>query len=574
MKWSQNHIFTLREAPADAEITSHKLLMRGGYIKKVAPGIFSYLNLALRSIRKIEKIIREELDKRGCTEIFMPMVQPQELWEETNRLNIDVLAKFKNRNDQLFCLGPTHEEVVTDIIRKDVKSYRDLPRNLYQIQSKFRDEIRPRFGLMRAREFIMKDAYSFDRDSESAKKSYQVLYEAYKAIFDRLGLTYRIVEADAGNIGGNMTHEFQVLADAGEDKIMYCDKCDYAANIEIAACGAGEIAIEKQNEKQLEKFSTPNLRTIDDLAKSLKVERGSLVKTLFYAGKDNKPVAILLRGSDEANPIKVKNVLGLDSDALFLTDLEVKTLTGAMPGSCGPVGLKIPIYVDYGLEGYLNFIVGANEDDYHFKNVNFERDFKSEGFFDLRLASEGDLCQTCKSGHYKSARGIEVGHVFYLGTKYSKAMGATYLDPQGKATLIEMGCYGIGVTRTMQSSVEQNHDKDGIIWPVPIAPFHIHICLLDVQDPKALEVVDQYTQKFEEAGYDVLVDDRDERPGVKFKDADLLGFPVRITVGKRGLDQNEIEVTIRKTKKTEKFSVQDTASQVLKILKELSPQNG
>jgi prolyl-tRNA synthetase len=571
MKWSKTHLYTVREVPTDAEIISHQLLIRAGYIKKLAPGIYTLQNLGLRVLRKIENIIRQELDKRHCTEVLMPLVQPLEIWEESGRQNIDVLQKFKSRNGQMFALGPTHEEVVTDIVRKDVKSYRDLPKNIYQIQTKYRDEIRPRFGLMRGREFLMKDAYSFDIDTPAAHKSYENMREAYLAIFGRLGLDFRIVEADAGNIGGNMTHEFQVLADSGEDSIVSCTKCDFAANIEVAPCGpvAGKT---REAPQALEEFGTPKLRTIDDLAKALKTPAKELVKTLFYMGKAG-PVALLLRGDDEANPVKVKNALGLDFLPVFLTDPEiVKVTNGAHPGSCGPVGLKIPVYADLALKDYSNFVVGANKDDFHVRNVNFDRDFKAD-FVDLRMAKEGDTCLKCKDGKYKFTRGIEVGHIFYLGTKYSKALNATYLNVEGKPVHIEMGCYGIGVTRTLQASVEQSHDKDGIIWPTPIAPFHVHICLLDPADPKSAEVCEKLVKELESKNIEVFIDDRDERPGIKFKDADLIGMPVRVNIGKRSLEAGELEVVSRKTKTTVKVSPEKAPQSILEMLGPLTVKN-
>jgi len=553
MRWSQTYLFTVREAPADAEIMSHQLLVRAGFIKKLAPGIFTLQNFGLRSLRKIENIIRAELDKKNCTELLMPMVQPQELWEETGRLNIDVLLKFKNRNGQLFCLGPTHEEVVTDIIRKDVKSYRDLPKILYQIQTKYRDEIRPRFGLMRGREFIMKDAYSFDIDESAAHQSYQKMKDAYEAIFTRSGLNYRIVEADAGNIGGNMTHEFQVLAEAGEDQIVSCDSCQFAANIEVAPSGLNQSKAKPPEFLKLEEFATPNLKTIGDLSKSLDIPEQQLVKTLFYMGVDG-PVAILLRGADEANPVKVKSTLGLSELPMFLTEEEVLKVSGASPGSCGPVGLKIPIYLDQALQGATNMIVGANKDGWHLKNVNIDRDFQVHQFADFKFASEGETCVRCQKGKYILTRGIEVGHIFYLGTKYSKAMGANYLNKEGRPVPVEMGCYGIGVTRALQASVEQNHDKDGIIWPVPIAPYHVHICLLDLKHELSLKTVETLESSLQKAGLEVFIDDREERPGIKFKDADLLGLPLRITIGARGLEAGEVELVERKTKKMHKLA--------------------
>lgn len=564
MKWSKLHIYTLKEAPADAEIISHKLLVRGGFIKKLAPGLYTYGNLAVRSIRKFENILREELNKRGCIEILMPVVHPQALWEETGRWSEmgDGLLKFKNRNDHGFCLAATHEEAVTDYVRHDIKSYRDLPKNMYQIQTKYRDEIRPRFGLMRGREFTMKDAYSFDMNQDEALKAYDIMYDAYKAIFDRLGLNYRIVQADAGNIGGSQTHEFQVLADAGEDALLVSTDSDFAANIEVCPAIDNEVYVSTETElKPLEKFATPGLKTIAQLTQSLKIAEKELVKTLFFSGNEGfdpkdkslKAFCVLLRGSDEINPIKVKNMLGLANPPLMLTDDEVKQVTQAYPGSCGPIGLNIPIYADNGVTGLKNFIVGANEDGFHFKNVNFDRDFKITKTFDLRMAKEGDKCPSGK-GTLKSYRGIEVGHVFYLGTKYSKKMKATYLDKNGKPQFLEMGCYGIGVTRTIQAAIEQCFDADGIIWPKSIAPFLVHICVLDVNKENVMKLAEQYMTDLEAQGIDVLMDDRDERPGSKFKDADLLGMPVRIVIGEKGLNNNEIEVVDRKTKQMQKVA--------------------
>lgn len=579
MKWSQYFINTLKEAPSDAEIPSHKLMVRSGFIKKLAPGIFTYGNLALKSIRKFENIIRDELNKRSCIEILMPMVQPQALWEETNRWSEmgDGLLKFKNRNQHGFCLGATHEEAVTDYVRNDLKSYRDLPRNFYQIQTKYRDEIRPRFGLMRGREFIMKDAYSFDLDQAGALKSYQDMYDAYKAIFDRLGLNYRIVQADAGNIGGSQTHEFQLLAEAGEDALLVSDTSDFAANVEVCPAIDFEPHISKDSTlKEIEKFETPNQKTIADLATFTGLPEKELVKTLFFSANDGtnpkdkslKPIAILLRGSDEINPIKLKNVLGLTNPPLMLTDEEVKECSGASPGSCGPVGLKIPIYMDNGVKGLKNYIVGANTDGYHLRNVNHERDFKVEKLADLRMAREGDKCPN-SNGKLKSYRGIEVGHVFYLGKKYSQKMNASFLDHQGKAQAFEMGCYGIGVTRTVQAAIEQSHDADGIIWPKAIAPFDFHICLLDIKDPAIVEHAQKIYQGLTKSGYEVLLDDRDERPGVKFKDADLLGFPVRITIGKKGIDAGEVECVVRKTKEQIKVPLAVATDKLLEIYRSI-----
>ena len=500
MKWSQNFIVTFKEAPADAEIPSHKLMVRAGMMKKLAPGLYTYGNLGLRAIRKFERILREELDKRGCVEVLMPVVQPREIWEETHRWTEmgAGLLKFKNRNDQWFCLGATHEEAVTDYIRHDLRSYKDLPKNIYQIQTKYRDEIRPRFGLMRGREFSMKDAYSFDADKESALKTYDVMYQAYRAIFDRLGLNYRIVQADAGNIGGSQTHEFQLLADAGEDSLLVSDTSDFAANVEVCPAIDPVPHVSNEAEKPLEKFATPNQKTIADLAKFTGINERELVKTLFFSANDGsnpketavKPICVLLRGSDEVNPIKLKNLLGLTNPPPMLTDKEVFEACGANPGSCGPVGLKIPVYLDTGVAGLKNFITGANEDGFHLKNVNLGRDFTQKATADLRMAREGDRDPN-SNGLLKSYRGIEVGHVFFLGRKYSEKMKATFLDRDGKAAPFEMGCYGIGVTRTVQACIEQSHDADGIIWPKSIAPYHVHVCALDPKDASVMELANR-----------------------------------------------------------------------------------
>ncbi len=576
MKWSQTYLFTFKEAPADAEIPSHQLMIRSGFIKKLAPGMYTYGNLGLRAIRKFENIIRDELNKRGATEILMPMVHPRELWEETNRWSEmgAGLLKFQNRNQHWFCLGATHEEAVVDYVRNDLKSYRDLPKNLYQIQTKYRDEIRPRFGLMRGREFIMKDAYSFDLDQAGALKAYDLMYSAYRAIFDRLGLKYRIVKADAGNIGGSQTHEFQLLADAGEDALLVSDKTEFAANIEVCPAIDAEAHMSSAAPVALEKFATPGQKTIADLSKFTGQPEKELVKTLFFSANEGfdakdkslKAFAVLLRGSDEVNPVKLKNLLKMTNPPLMLTDEEVHQTTGAWPGSCGPVGLKIPIYMDNGVAGLKNYIVGANEDGFHLKNVNHDRDFKATQVADLRMARAGDRCPEDPQGRLQAFRGIEVGHVFYLGKKYSEKMKATFLDQNGKAQPFEMGCYGIGVTRTVQAAIEQSHDKDGIIWPKAIAPFHVHICHLDPKDAQLTEWVNQIEKALESQCVDVIVDDRDERPGVKFKDADLLGMPVRLVAGRKGFDNNEVEIVDRKTKQVTKVHPQKAIEAIIALL--------
>ncbi|MCO5114359.1 MAG: proline--tRNA ligase [Bdellovibrionaceae bacterium] len=544
IKWSSRFHKTFREAPGDADIPSQQLLIRAGLIKKLAPGIYTYGTLALRAIRKFENIIREELEASGCQEILMPMVQPLTLWEETGRAGIPELLKFKNRNDHDFCLGATHEEAVTDYIRNDISSYRDLPQCLYQIQTKYRDEIRPRFGLMRGREFIMKDAYSFDVDSETAKASYANLRKAYIRIFDRLGLEYRVVQADAGAIGGSLTEEFQVLAQVGEDLLLVSEASDFAANREIcprvyqATEGVPVFAT-------IEEFATPNVRTIEALSKFMDIPEEHLVKTLFLKA-DGKSYAILLRGCDELNPIKLKNVFGFKEEPVMLSDEEVLALTGARPGSCGPQGLDVKVFADHYLKDFKSYIVGANKDGYHVKGLKPDVDFKIAKFVDIAFAKAGDPSPDGQ-GALTEVRGIEVGHIFYLGTKYSAAMKATYQDESGKLKPIEMGCYGIGVGRTVQAAIEQSHDKDGIIWPKSIAPYDLHLCILDPKEADVMEYTQKLLGELGALGLSAFVDDRNERPGVKFKDADLMGLPVRVVIGKRGFDQGEVEVVVRST---------------------------
>ena len=568
MKWTQSFLYTLRDDPSDAEIPSHKLLVRAGCIRKVSQGIHTYSPFGLRALRKLEQIIREELDRVGCIEFLMPMVQPKELWEETGRWKDmgDELVKLVDRGGKEHCLGGTHEEVITDFVRKDIKSYRDIPVVLYQIQTKFRNGLRPRFGLMRGREFLMKDAYSFDADKDSSLETYEKMANAYKKIFNRLGVDFRVVDADSGNIGGDQSQEFHVIAGSGEDQLLVSDQGDFAANAEICpAVDATKYKSTETQQKTMEEFSTPGLRTIEDLEKATGVPQCELVKTMFFNGTeeegDLKPITVLLRGSDQVNPIKLKNLLGLNNPPPLLTDDEVKNLTGAAPGSCGPIGLKTPIYMDKGVEPLVNYIVGANKDDFHTKNVNHNRDFEVTQIADLRLAKAGDK-NPKGEGLLKEYRGIEVGHIFYLGTKYSKDMGLNYLDKNGKSKVVEMGCYGLGVSRTVQAAVEQSHDDDGIIWPLSIAPYAVHICLLDPKDEEASGLSDKITEELESCGIDVFVDDRKERPGVKFKDADLLGMPLRLTIGGRGIKEGIVEFVERKTKNAEKVAIGEVIQKV------------
>ncbi len=574
MKWSEITLKTLRENPADAEMESHRLFVRAGFIKKIAPGIFSYGFLFLRSIRKFENILREELGKTGCHEILMPMVQPASLWQESGRWpKMGELLKFKNKNDHDFCLGATHEEVVVDFVRNDLQSYRDFPTNLYQIQTKYRDEIRPRFGLMRGREFIMKDAYSFDLDRAAALRSYESMKQAYNQIFARLGVEFTMVKADSGAIGGDLSNEFQVVAEQGMDHVLICKNCGYSANSEVAPLRSTSDET-PWSQDLLEKFATPKLRTIEDLAGALNLQPKQLVKTFFVKYQDAdeswQQAALLLPGHREVNLIKVKTLLAASSDVEPLTDTEVKQLTGANPGSCGPVGLSAKVVMDQELASLPAFVVGANEDDFHLKNVVPGRDFQVNLSGDIAQAQDGDPCPEC-SKPMIAKRGIEVGHIFYLGQKYSEPMGLKYLDQQGKTQPVEMGCYGIGVTRTLQAVIEQSHDGDGMIWPTSVAPFQVHICLLDPDDEGINQWLSAFQSSLEKAGHDVFVDDRPkERPGIKFKDADLIGLPLRVVVGKRGFENDEVELFVRKTKEKIKVSVEEALSKAHSLLGDLS----
>ncbi|MGH1468422.1 MAG: proline--tRNA ligase [Bdellovibrionales bacterium] len=548
VKWTNLGIKTYKEDPSDAEVPSHKLLVRSGLIKKLSSGIYTYSPLFLRALRKLEGIVREELDSVGMAELLMPMVQPKQLWVESKRWGYPDMQTFTNKNNNEFCLGPTHEEVITDYVRNDITSYKELPVMYYQVQNKYRDEIRPRFGLMRGREFLMKDAYSFDEDQEAAHKSYYLTRDAYVKIFDRLGLEYRIVKADAGAIGGSLTEEFQVLASVGEDELLVSDGSDYAANIEICPRNFSvDVPKSVSVEVAKEEISTPNLRTIEDLSKALNMPEEELVKTMFFEGEypNGKLVkfTVLLRGCDQVNAIKIKNNLGFAAEPRMLTDVEVKELVGASPGSCGPVGVETNVYMDQFLKDYKSMVVGANKDDFHLKGVSPGRDFQIKEIFDLTSAQEGDVSPDGK-GVLKSIRGVEVGHIFYLGTKYSKSMKAQFLDSKGKAQFFEMGCYGLGVSRTLQAAVEQSHDENGIIWPKALSPFDVHVCLLDSNDE-----IDEYLSKtvkeLEASGLTVFLDNRKERPGVKFKDADLLGFPIRLTIGAKGFAAGNVDICIR-----------------------------
>ncbi len=561
MRFSRYFLPTLREDPAEAEVISHKLMLRAGMIRRLASGIYSYLPLGLRALRKVENIVREEMDRAGALEVLLPLVQPSNIWQESGRWDKygKELLRFKDRKDQGFCLGPTHEEVITDVIRREVRSYRDLPLILYQIATKFRDEIRPRFGLMRGREFIMKDAYSFDTDEEGLDRSYRAMYKAYERIFNRCGLRFKAVLADTGAIGGYESHEFMVLADTGEDVVVSCPTCGYAANLELAE-GLIEYRYPEEKEKRLEKVATPQVKRVGDVSVFLGIPASKLVKTLLYI-VDGRPVVALLRGDHELNEVKLRKALGAKS--LVMADAEtVEGLTGAPVGFAGPIGLsRVKIVADHAVRDLKNFVVGANEADAHYINVNHPRDFKIDAFFDLRNVTEGDRCPRCRSS-LTFTRGIEVGHVFKLGTKYSQALGATFLDETGKERPIIMGCYGIGVSRTVAAAIEQNHDQDGIVWPTSIAPFHVALLTLDTRETSLMEASEQLYIALTEGGLEVLWDDRDERPGVKFKDADLIGLPFKVVVGKRFKREGKIEIKHRATGETITLSPEDTVAYI------------
>jgi prolyl-tRNA synthetase len=544
MRYSQYLLNTVKETPADAEVISHQLMLRACMIKKVAAGIYNYLPFGLRALRKVEQIVREEMNRSGAIELLMPAVTPGELWEESGRWQQygKELLRLKDRKGAEFCVGPTHEEVITDIVRKEIKSYRQLPLNLYQIQTKFRDEIRPRFGLMRGREFIMKDAYSFDLEDAGADLSYDKMYQAYRRIFERCGLKFRAVEADSGAIGGSFSHEFMVLADSGEDAIVSCDSCEYAANVEKAELNAVGETVKAQ--AVLAKVSTPARKTIEEVAAFLKLGLAQLVKTLIVETDSGELFAVLLRGDRELNTIKLGNALGVNWVELA-ADEKVFKATGAPVGFAGPVGLEIPVLADLEVGLLADYVVGANEKDYHYTGVNHGRDFQITRFADLRQAVAGDSCPRC-DGKLEVWRGIEVGHVFKLGTKYSEKMGATVLDEQGQERTLVMGCYGIGVGRTVAAAIEQNHDENGIIWPMPIAPFQVLITVLNPNDAEVRNAGDSLYQELLDLGVEVLLDDRDERPGSKFKDADLIGIPLRVTVGSRGLKEGNLELQQRR----------------------------
>ena len=547
MRASQFFISTLKEAPADADITSQKLMMRAGFIRKQAAGIYSWMPMGLRVLRKVESIIREEMNRAGSIEVSLPVVQPAELWQETGRWD-DMgaeLLRFKDRHERDFVLQPTAEEAITDIARRELKSYRALPKSFYQIQTKFRDERRPRFGVMRGREFTMKDAYSFDRSAEDAGKSYDNMYAAYRRIFDRFGLSYRAVAADSGAIGGDRSHEFQVIADTGEDAIVYCPNSEYAANIELAeaVAPAGERAAAAA---ALAKAHTPKVKTIAELVDFLKVDIKQTVKAVVVEGEEGEAVLMLVRGDHELNEVKAQKVAGIKNPLTFATPAAIRDAFGANPGSLGPVGFKGRVIADRTVAKMADFVIGANEDDQHYTGANFGRDCAEPEVFDIRNVVEGDPSPDGQ-GALAIQRGIEVGHVFYLGTKYSAAMNATFLDEDGKPKPFEMGCYGIGVTRILGAAIEQNYDDKGMIWPDSIAPFAVVVCPVGYDRSEAVkEAADKLHAELLAKGVDAILDDRGERPGAMFADWELIGAPHRVTIGDRGLKEGKVEYQHRR----------------------------
>lgn len=548
MRWKDLLIPTLKETPAEAEIVSHQLLLRAGLLRKLTAGLYTFLPLGLKALHKIERIVREEMDAAGALELLMPALQPPDIWIKSGRYETarDVFFRLRDRSNREWILGPTHEEVITTLVADEISSYRQLPKTFYQIQTKFRDEIRPRFGLMRAREFIMKDAYSFDTDDKAAEASYAKMYDAYARIFERCGLKTMVVEADTGVMGGKFSHEFMVPAANGENEVAHCLQCSYAANLEKAASFyLPDAAVGGNEPAALEKFATPGVLTIDALAAApFHVRPQDQIKTLVYLVQ-SKPTLVLLRGSDQLNEAKLAGLTGT-TQFRPATAEEIVAALGAHPGSLGAVGVKnLPVYADLRLQSAGGLTTGANEDGFHFRNVSVVRDLPVKEWADLRLVVRGDLCPKCRAP-LEMCRAIEVGHVFKLGTKYSEALGAHYLSEAGQKKPAVMGCYGLGVTRTLQAIIEQSHDQDGIIWPVSVAPFAVCVTpLMGGAGSQALATAERFYQELSKAGIETILDDRDERPGIKFKDSELVGFPIRLTVGDKSLARGEVEIKPR-----------------------------
>ncbi|MBP1683882.1 MAG: proS [Deltaproteobacteria bacterium] len=572
MRYSRTLIPTLKQDPSDAEVVSHKLMVRAGMIRQIARGIYDFLPLGLRVVRKVEDIVRAEMNRAGAQEILMPAICPAELWQESGRWEQygKELLRMKDRYERDFCFGPTHEEVVTDIVRREIRSYRELPINLYQIQVKFRDELRPRFGLMRGREFIMKDAYSFHADAEDCRREYEHMADTYRRIFQRCGLTTRQVESDTGAIGGRRAHEFQVLADSGEDAIVSCTRCEYAANVEKAEIRPAAAARAAAVAGPFKKVRTPEKRTIEEVGAFLAEPPERFVKTLLYVTSTGDTVAALVRGDHELSETKLRSLLG--AEWVVMADAAtVERTTGAAVGFAGPVGLGLRCVADHGVRGMSGAVTGANETDHHLVDVDQQRDFPDVEFADLRLARAGDGCPRCDGGVFGGHRGIEVGNIFYLGTKYSAALKATYLDATGQERLIEMGCYGIGVTRTAAAAVEQHHDDQGIIWPLPLAPFHVQVVPVSWTDPRMRQTAEDLYGKLHAAGVEVLLDDREERPGIKFKDADLIGVPLRVTVGAKSLERDCVEFKRRGEKSAQDLPLVDAVDRIAGLVRSELP---
>lgn len=587
MRLSRYYIPTLKENPTEAEVISHRLLVRAGMIRKLTSGLYSFLPLGLRALEKTSQIIREEMDRIGCQEIMMPLVQPADLWRETKRWDYygKELLRINDRHNRDYCLGPTHEEVITDLVRHEIRSYRQLPVNLYQIQTKFRDEIRPRFGLMRCREFLMKDGYSFDQDLKSCQKSYEMVFEAYHRIFKRLGLKFRAVEADTGAIGGSVSHEFMVLAETGEDTIAACSQCQYAANLEKAEVIAPNLDMDPEKMKNYNQslqstalysepqiVKTPNMHTVPDVAKFLSVPAHQVIKTLLYEA-DNRPLAALIPGDRELNEAKLKNVTG-SSELHLATPEQIESWTGAPVGFSGPKDLNISqIIADQHLLAENDWITGANQTDAHYIHIHLPRDVNVSCYNDLLIAQEGDLCPKCR-GKLTFHKGIEVGHVFQLGTKYSQAMQATFLDENGREKEMLMGCYGIGVSRVVAAAIEQNHDDDGIIFSPSISPFEVLLICVNLKDQEVVQQAETVYSQLSSMDIEVMLDDRDERPGVKFKDADLLGFPIQIILGAKGLQKGIVEAKDRKTGQRHSLSLNHFESEFISWRKTIREEWG
>ena len=558
MRLSQYPINTAKETPAEAEVLSHQLMLRAGLIRREAAGLYSWLPMGLRTLRKAETIIREEMDRAGALEVIMPVFQPGELWQESGRWTEygPELLRLKDRHERDFVAGPTHEEVITDIVRRDIKSYRQLPVNFYQVQTKFRDEIRPRFGVMRAREFIMKDAYSFHVDAASLQQGYRAMYDAYTRIFTRMGLDFRAVKADSGPIGGDVSQEFHVLAASGEDAIVFSDEDDFAANLEAAAALPPKEPRPAPGEA-MAKVATPGARTIEEVSRMLKVAPSRCVKTLLVEGSEEDVVALVLRGDHDLNAVKAQRLPGIASPLRMAGAERIARATGAQAGFIGPVGLRCRIYADHSALALADFVCGANEKDMHLTGVNWDRDVGDITAADIRNVREGDPSPSGR-GHLKTARGIEVGHIFQLGSKYSEPLKATVLDESGKEVTLLMGCYGIGVTRVVAAAIEQNHDERGIIWPAPLAPFQVVLVPLNLQkSARVREVADRLYNELTAQGIEVLYDDRDARPGVKFADAELLGIPHRLVVGDRGLEAGRLEYRYRRDSESIEFPIDE-----------------